>query len=283
MAADEHLDLSQRLHDLRGTIQRYGVGLVILDPVSAMLGGTDTHRDGDVRAVLSPVAAVAAETEAAVVGIRHLRTGRGRAIEAGGGSIAFSAAARSVLLVGRLPGAKPDDPRRVLASTKSNLAPTPPSLMFEVTATEGEWGSVPMVSWKGEVELTADDLAAAEPKRSRSRSKRDEAVDFLRDALADRPASATELQEEAAELGLSWRTVERAKESLGVRSEKLPGEAGAWIWFLPENNAAEEGRQPPQAIGGGGLGGLAREDSEGRQDRQYRSPGNAGGLRGETL
>ena len=60
--------------------------------------------------------------------------------------------------------------------------------------------------------------------------------DFLRDMLADGPEAVADIRAQANEAGLSWRTVERAKATLGVRAAR-EGEAGkrgggAWVWAL---------------------------------------------------
>jgi hypothetical protein len=68
------------------------------------------------------------------------------------GTIAFLAACRYAMLVGRDPAA-PD--RRVLAPIRSNLAKLPPSLAFRITAADG---SLPTVEWLGLSARSANSL-----------------------------------------------------------------------------------------------------------------------------
>ena len=52
---------------------------------------------------------------------------------------------------------------------------------------------------------------------------------MIKELLKRGPVMAMEVWKRAEELGLSRRTVERAKKELGVRSKKLVGTQ--WIWY----------------------------------------------------
>jgi RecA-family ATPase len=70
------------------------VGLVIIDPISAYLGDTDSHNNTDVRARLSPLAELAERYRVAIVCISHTNKSAGSsAIYRTSGSTAFVAAA----------------------------------------------------------------------------------------------------------------------------------------------------------------------------------------------
>ncbi len=101
-------------------IRERAARLVIIDPLAAYLGSTDSHCDAEVRGLLAPLAALAERTDAAVLGVMHLAKSSQRpAIYRAIGSIAFAAAARIVLAV----AADPDrDDRRIMMPVKSNLA-----------------------------------------------------------------------------------------------------------------------------------------------------------------
>jgi RecA-family ATPase len=106
---------------IRHAVERMKARLVVMDPITAHLGGnTNTHRDQDVRRALYPLAVLAERTGAAVVAVRHLNKAAGtNPLYRGGGSIGIIGAGRSGLLLAK----DPDNPdRRVLASTKCNLA-----------------------------------------------------------------------------------------------------------------------------------------------------------------
>src|SRR5262249_54251981 len=122
---------------VRLAIRQMAAKLVVIDPLAAFLGGeTNMHKDQDIRRALHPLAVVAQETGAAIIVIRHLnKLAGGNPLYRGGGSIGIIGAARSGLLV----APDPDNPdRRILASSKCNLAKKPASLSFDIsTASNG--------------------------------------------------------------------------------------------------------------------------------------------------
>jgi phage N-6-adenine-methyltransferase len=199
--------------------------LVIVDPLMAFLGA-DSNSDQEVRRALTPLKSIAERTDCSVVLVRHLTKRGGRhALYRGGGSIGIVAATRSALMVGRAP----DDPdMRVLCQTKSNLGPLAPSLLFEPVATpEG----VVRVEWRGECDYTPDDLLApSKPNENRLA----EAMGFLKELISGGPVEQKAVKEKAIQAGFAYRTVERAKELLGVQSEREGwGPGSTCHWRMP--------------------------------------------------
>ena len=219
---------------LEGLIREDEAGLVVIDPLMAFLNGRfDAHRDQDVRRVLYAISELARRTLAAVVVIRHLnKAPGGSALYRGGGSIGIIGAARSGMLIAPDPG---DKHRRILAMTKSNLAAMPRSLAYRLVPDEEH--DCPRVAWDGESELTAD--ALVNPPRE---SKREEAAEFLEDLLSDGPVLAREIQERAAEEGISEKTLRRAQKQLSVKSFRKGEDGqvggGSWWWELPDKAAS---------------------------------------------
>lgn len=121
---------------LEQAVQQTKAQLIVLDPIQAYLGdGVDMHRANEVRPVLKRVAAMAERTGCAVILIGHMNKAQGlKAGYRGLGSIDFRAAARSVLVVGRL---KDDPTVRVVAQDKNSLAPEGKSIAFLL---DGEHG-----------------------------------------------------------------------------------------------------------------------------------------------
>jgi hypothetical protein len=106
--------------------------LVIIDPISSYLGGVDSHNNVDVRAVLAPLAKLAADHGVAVVCVTHLNKGTSddpltRVI----GSTAFGAAVRTAFLT-TPDKANPD--RRLFLPIKSNISRNCDGLAFRVEA-----------------------------------------------------------------------------------------------------------------------------------------------------
>src|SRR5215217_4277687 len=229
---DRLLSIPEDLARIEKGIRRVGARLVVVDPLMAFLSGeTNSHRDQDVRRALAPIAGLAERTGAAVLVIRHLnKASANNPLYRGGGSIGIIGAARIAFVVGKDPQ---DENRRVLASTKNNLAMSPASLMFSLE--EAESGSV-RVNWLGQSEVSAKDLLATPQDREHA-DARSEAVEFLNEVLADGPVAASQVKEEAEDAGISERTLARAKKVVGVMSyrEGEIGERGKgqWLWKLP--------------------------------------------------
>lgn len=213
--SERELTLSDRR--LAQAIQETDAGLFVLDPIQAYLGdGVDMHRANEVRPVLKCVAAMAERTGCAVILIGHMNKAQGlKSGYRGLGSIDFRAAARSVLVVGRL---KEDPTVRIVAQDKNSLAPEGKSIAFRL---DGERG----FQWKGLCELTVDDVLGGGGKLQTKATQMEEE---LRQMLTETvPAEA--VLRRAKELGISERTLMTAKKNLGVLSERRGGQ---WYWKL---------------------------------------------------
>jgi putative DNA primase/helicase len=183
-----------------------------------------------VRRALQPLADVAQRTGAAVVLCRHLnKSSGGETIYRGQGSIGFIGIARSGLMVGEHPD---HDDVLVLAAAKGNLSEKPDSLAYKIVgATTRESIPTARIEYLGRTEVTADRMNAAHDEGEPDRLG--EAKRFLRSVLAAGPVWSGRVKKEAGEADVAWRTVERAKSTLGVRSYK-DSESGRWIWELPD-------------------------------------------------
>lgn len=170
---DHHVDLARHLPAIDQALADLdNPRLVIIDPLSSYLGKTNTWRDSDARRVLGPLAKLADRRNVAILGLMHLTKDSQRAaLYRGQGSIAFVAAARTMLVT----GIHPDDhelpkpqARRVVVCVKSNLAPEATALSFHVDGGKIEWGE--------EVEGAADALLAAPPATRKKRNGKGELV-----------------------------------------------------------------------------------------------------------
>jgi AAA domain len=239
-------NLQADLPVLERMVEKLGdVALIIVDPMASYLGKkVDSHRNTDVRAVLEPVAGLAARHGVAILGITHFSKGADTsAINRFIGSIAFIAAARSAFVVTKDPDSDDDD-RRLFLPVKNNLARLGDGLALRVEQTilnvDGVDILTSLVRWLGEeVKQSANEVLAELADR------RDTAVaaaeDFLIDYLAQGEQRVTDIREAARGHGHSWRTVERAKQKLGIEAVNDPeGPADSetppppcWWWRLP--------------------------------------------------
>ena len=250
---DPGLELPDDVSVLRRWLESLDARMFVLDPVIAMIpAGLSGHRDQHVRLALAPLAGMAHDLKLAVVCLMHLTKDReADALNRLNGSVAFGAAARSVLLLAD----DPDDPdgengnRRILAHVKSNLGPKQPSqtLAIEPRVVEGLDGPVEtsVLVEQGESAYSASDLLEKATSTSEA-SARDEAREFLIAELAAGPVATNVLKARAGDAAIAWRTVERAKKALSVRARKT---AEGWQWQMPDNPSKDTG-------GLGELGGL---------------------------
>ncbi|OQB26106.1 MAG: DNA repair protein RadA [Firmicutes bacterium ADurb.Bin182] len=124
---------------LEQAVQETGAKLIVLDPLQAYLGdNVDVHRANEVRPIFKRLCAMVDRTGCAIILIGHMNKAQGlKSSYRGLGSIDFRAAARIVLLVGRL---KSDPAVRVVAHDKSSLAPEGKSIAFSLDAENGfQW------------------------------------------------------------------------------------------------------------------------------------------------
>ena len=236
--------------------------LVVIDPITAYLGGTDSHKNAELRGLLAPLSATAAEHGVAVVAVTHLNKNTGGpAIYRSMGSVAFTAAARAVWAVTK---DKDDASRRLVLPVKCNLGPDVMGMAYRIESSEST--GAPIVLWDSEpVSVSVDDAMAAEYSGSGDRTDREQAADWLRTALADGPMYSTQVFEQGRENGHSDKTIRRAFKDMGGKPSKS-GFDGGWFWELPREDAqVAEDAQPPDVgtLGDGGhLGGDDSADDD---------------------
>jgi hypothetical protein len=197
--------------------------VLVLDPISAWLGASARmNLANEVRGRLAPLVRMAETLGTAVLLIQHLtKAPTSKALYRGQGSVDFTAAARSVLLLG-----KSQDGQQAMAHIKSSLGPEGPSLGYQI----GEHG----FEWTGEVTLTAGDLLEGDASPE-DRGAMGEAMDFLEDALAAGPCQAGEVYKRAAGQQISKRTLARARASMGVIVTRHGFQEGS-SWELPPHS-----------------------------------------------
>lgn len=216
----------QDLDVLRKAMEKIRPALLVFDPLQGYLGpNVDMNQANKTRPVLTGILRLAEEFNCAVVIIRHLnKQSAGKASYRGMGSIDFTAAARTVLLIGKDPD---NEQRRVIVPTKCNISFEGVTVAFELDKENG-------FSWLGKAELTAEELLYPESKdggQDREQNRFDEAAEFLHDILADGKKLIKNVKAEAKAADIKEITLRRARESIGVKTFKK-GED--WFWMLPD-------------------------------------------------
>ena len=220
---------------LEDAIAQTSARLVAIDPIAAYLGGTDSHRDADVRGLVSPLAALAERTGAAILGIMHLSKGTQRpAIYRAVGSIGFAAAARIVSAVAKDPER---ENRRIMAVVKSNLSVTPPALAYTLADGQLIWDPSPVSDVDVEALLSA-------PTTPLAREEQTEADTMIAELLEDGaawPVDARDALAAGEARGIHPRALQRAAHRRGIAiSRRGFGRGGRWIWHRPIGDTIDD-------------------------------------------
>ena len=212
---------------LRNALEQTQAKLIVIDPIQGFLGGSvDMHRANEIRPILSAVTKLAEEFGCSIIGIRHLNKDKKHgALHRGLGSVDFTAFARSALLVGV------HEDQKTIAHVKSNLAPKGDSLIFDIQ--DGK------ITWLGKSEATAEDVAGTfktgRAEDGGNTDKLEFAKSIITMALDEAPTPSKHIKAEAAQLGISERTLARAKAELGnVKATplRLPKAPRNNLWHL---------------------------------------------------
>ena len=224
------LTLPDDIELIRQAIERTGARLLTVDPIVASLSGEiNSHRDQDIRRVLAPLAQLAEQYDVAAIIVMHVNKSQAKELmRRVGGSVGFSGAARSILLLGRDPN-DPDGergPRRVLAHGKCNVGPEMPSLLLEIESVQLGELNTSRLRWLGESETTIAELLGGDDGE---RTDTELAGEWLADELADRKWHESRGVKERAKLGEHQRTNAAARQE-GARDRgsprRLPGRLG---------------------------------------------------------
>jgi len=224
------------------------VRLIIVDPISAYMGGSDGNGNVETREVLEPLADMANRLRIAVVAVTHLNKGGAggnqSALNRFAGSIAFVAAARAAFAVIEDPE---DSERRLLLQAKNNLGKPCKGLAFRLEQRLIQDDIVSSnVMFEGEhVSQSIDEALTASESRGGNKgqtSSKEEVSEFLTDILADAPVDVLEVESQARAAGLladdkrlrQNKAFRDAREALGVLATREGFGPGArYVLSLP--------------------------------------------------
>ncbi|KAB2937985.1 MAG: AAA family ATPase [Phycisphaerae bacterium] len=220
---DTYFDLTEDLPALEAAIRDTPDSrMVIIDPLTAYLGNTDSHKNAEVRAVLAKLFELAARTRVAVLAVTHLnKASTLPAIYRAMGSLAFVAAARAVWAVVRDENDE-SGRRRLFVPVKNNLGADETGLAYALEPA----GAAARVVWEhGAVNIRADDALCGKRKATARGDAAEFVVATLRanggDMLSDDLSAAAEVE------GISERTLRRARQRV-AESYKERGRGGRW-------------------------------------------------------
>lgn len=204
-------------------MKRFRPAMMVFDPFQSFFGaGIDLNRSNETRPVFDRLLHLAQKYNVAVVLVMHLSkmtnaSGINRVL----GSVDIVGAVRSVLIIAKHPNV---DSQKVIAHEKSNLAPRGESIVYHI-----ENGAV---QWDGFCGLMADDCLN-KGKQKNEVTKLQQATNLIESRLkVCGKVSARELRELAEEMGISFKTFQRAKVNLGLIEQKEDF-IGDTFWTVP--------------------------------------------------
>ena len=211
--ASSHLVLTKE--NIINIITRTGAKLLIIDPLQAFLATkVNMNKVTDMRKVFTDISHAALETGAAIVLLGHLNKNESaKDVHRGLGSVDIAAAARSIILV----EANRNDlkaPRKI-SCIKSNFDESDYSTIMFMLDEERKIHLI---------EASKTEATIKEPGREEAAKR------LIKEILKDGPILANDAKERLKAAGVSKRTMERAKGSLHVRSEKNGD--NKWVWVL---------------------------------------------------
>jgi hypothetical protein len=229
-------NLARDLPHLERLLDQYpNTQLIIIDPISAYGGRTDSYKNAEQRSeVLDPLSELAERRNVAIVAVTHWnKSSNSSSLERVSGSIAFPAAARQVW--GFV--SDPEDVNRTLMLFgKSNIGPRVSGLAFRIP--EPKPGERTKVIWEtGDVNHKLEEVLRQERSGEKENevSKLERACDLIREMCANGPVPSKDIDARGKELGIGERTMFKArKDILKCRATKEGyGKDGPWMISLP--------------------------------------------------
>lgn len=216
---DQPFSLGSNIEAIIVEIKKRNIELVVVDPIIAYLSpNDDLNKSTDVRSFMSKIHDASKQLNVAFLLIRHWnKNSLASASQRGSGSVDFRNASRSVLQIIK------NGNERHLALEKTNYAAQAKTISFSIHDGCLKWGA--------EIDKSADELLSeANLKNSYDLGTKEEATNFLTEKLEKSTVAATDLIEEADQMGISKRTLMRAKKDLGIASKKI---SNVWYWDKP--------------------------------------------------
>jgi hypothetical protein len=227
LALDRDISL---LADLARNTQ--DLGLIVIDPITNYLGKMNMNREDEVRSVLSPLAALAAELKVTVVTVGHFnRREKGTdPLHRMMGAAAFSGVARAVYAFGPDPDSEsPYD--HIISAARGNIGDS--SLKYRTEIVEREWAGqkskVVRIAWTGTTTANAED--AVDPDSRQDKSQLSEAAQLLREFLKAGRRPAKECQDFLRASGFDPAKVNTLKVRRKAQVQSMQRDKQHW-WYI---------------------------------------------------
>lgn len=236
--------VKERGFNLAEDVQRLGrvldtlgdVRLVVIDPITAYLGNTDSHNNAEIRGVLAPLVEMAAQRSVAIVLVTHFNKSNGQSATARViGSIGLIAAARGGFAATK---DETNSDVRYFLPIKNNIGndKTGLSYIIEEVVVNRDIRTSRIVWQVG----TVDAHGIINPPPEAKPTARNEAAKWLREYLDGKTIGASEVIAEGQAAGFNNSAINRAADMLRMVRKKRPVKDGGWDWTLPGQVVAGE-------------------------------------------
>lgn len=245
---------------LAKAIEEINPVLLIVDPIVSAVTG-DGHKNAETRRDLQPLVDLAAQYGLAVLGITHFTKGTGgkNPLERITGSLAFGAVPRVVMVAAKVE--EEQGGGRIFCRAKSNIGADDGGFRYNLVMNDLPEGvAASCVVWGEVVEGSAQQLLADAETTAGEGGSLQEAMESLKMKLADGPVSAKRIKEEMKQAGHMWRTIQRAKDALGIKSQK-GGMKDGWTWALPTKKAKDDEESQQKGMAAFGEVGDLRDET----------------------
>jgi hypothetical protein len=226
------LQLPRDVPRLDATVEEVGdVGLLVIDPVSNHIAGTNSNDETDVREAIAHLNALADRFALVAVGVRHLteKEAKSGLLAAILGSSAWVQVPRAVIALARDPHDDAVVHMQVVAGNR--MPPGTPGRRFRIEAATVETDEGPSevsrVVWDGESSVDVEELLEirrSEPSRS------EDARELILATLSAAPGRCMDAEEFdaliAERAGVSAKTVRNLRSELGVNGR-------GWLKAIP--------------------------------------------------
>ena len=247
----EHLlMLPQDMDRFFEAVDKVDAKLVIFDMAANHLG-VNVHNDQEVRKALTPLAKYAERTGCTFVFVHHALKKIPKNVSPlsviGGPSGGLVGAAKAIFFFGISPQ---NEDERILVPVKMNFSELPPGMSFELDQLEWEIKEGPLQGKDistGRLVMLSDDVRVPNPlavlqeggATTESAEKRAMAGEWLTEILAKGHTKVDELKLMCSIEGISWRTLRRAADEIGIEKQKHGFGKGSYTtWGLPDDHPA---------------------------------------------
>ena len=202
--------------------------IVFLDPIQAFMSGVDGNSNIDVREFMSRLGEIAMNRKCAIICVRHFGKGaQDKAMKKGLGSTDFVGISRNQFGLAR----RSDGVRGFIVFHMKTNFERGESMLFTMGDADGRKGEQPKIGFDKFTDITADDFFSGETSmRGPDQDEREVAKEYLLEALAGGPKSATALKSQGEARTISASTLDRARKELGIITAK---QGKIWFWSLP--------------------------------------------------